>query len=122
VARTVLEGLPRHHPALTTSQAIQKRLAAAGVELGDATTLAQRIGEEAASLATAADPEECTRRLAGLLFATAQLGRALGVDAEEALRQSNRRVVTSLREWEAARASTPPTPDDLQRWWRAHRP
>jgi tetrapyrrole methylase family protein/MazG family protein len=97
---SLLDGLPRHHPALTTAQAIQKRTLSAGLapdERGEALAAAQAALD---GLARAEDAAARDGRLGEALFALAYLARLDAVDAEEALRQANRRFTGRLRELE----------------------
>ncbi|HZS03060.1 MAG TPA: nucleoside triphosphate pyrophosphohydrolase [Chloroflexota bacterium] len=104
---SLLDGVPRHHPALTTAQAIHKRVLAAGLapaERGTALAVARAALD---GLAGAKEPAARGAALGDLLFALALLARLDGTDAEEALRQANRRFMARLREaearWRAAR-------------------
>jgi tetrapyrrole methylase family protein / MazG family protein len=98
---SLLDGLPRHHPALTTAQAIQKRLLVAGLAPTDRASVVAAASAALAALAAADEPADRDGSLGDLLFTLAHLARLDGVDAEEALRQANRRFAGRLRAAEA---------------------
>src|SRR5579883_1432810 len=119
---SVLDGLPRHQPALMTSQALVKRLR--GADLAPASRADTLAASEAAlrELAAAETPAAREASLGRALFALAHLARLDGVDAEEALRQANRRLAGRVRAWEerqraSGAAARVPSGDDLAGLW-----
>jgi tetrapyrrole methylase family protein/MazG family protein len=98
---SLLDGLPRHHPALTTAQAIQKRALAAGLAPAERRAALGAVVVALGKLTEASEPAARDASLGDLLFALAYLARLDGTDAEEALRQANRRFTGYLREAEA---------------------
>ncbi len=119
---SLLEGVPRHHPALMTAQAVQKRVAAVGLGPPDAAAALAAARAALDELATATDAESRAQGLGRALFALAGLARAAGLDAEDALRQATRRFVARLRaleeHWRAAgRGPAEATPAEVRALW-----
>lgn len=88
----VLDGVAMGLPALMRAQKLQKRAARVGFDWPDASHVLDKIREEAAELEEARDTlsqEEVFEEFGDLLFVVVNLGRHLGVDAEEALRACN---------------------------------
>jgi nucleoside triphosphate diphosphatase len=108
-----LEGVPMALPALKRAEKLQKRAARVGFDWKEAKPVLAKIREEIAELeaemAKAPSPARAAEELGDLLFAVANLGRHLGIDAEEALRQANAKFVKRFRyiEAEAARQNRP---------------
>ena len=99
-AASLLDGLPRHLPALMTAQAIQKRLAGVGATWD---SREQAIDWARAQLDALAGADETERdaALGNLLLALAQVARLQRSEAEEVLQAANRRVVRHVRQIEA---------------------
>lgn len=97
-----LDGLPRHHPALVTAQAVQKRLLATPPSVATSSAVQRWVLDAAQALSVADDGDERGERLGRLLFGLALLARLEGLDAEEALRQVNRHAIGRARAGEAA--------------------
>ena len=85
---SMLDGVPRHMPALLQAQEIQSRAARAGFDWEDVKGVLDKVGEE---LAGARSEEEREWELGDLLFSVVNTTRWLGADAERALRQANAR-------------------------------
>jgi MazG family protein len=88
----VLDGVAMGLPALMRAQKLQKRAARVGFDWPDTSHVLDKIREEAAELEEARDrltQEEVFEEFGDLLFVVVNLGRHLGVDAEEALRACN---------------------------------
>ncbi|HEY7062391.1 MAG TPA: nucleoside triphosphate pyrophosphohydrolase [Chloroflexota bacterium] len=94
---SLLDGLPRHHPALVTAQAIVKRVLGAGLAPADRDAVLASCEKAMRALREAQEPPVRDTSLGRLLFELAHLARLDGVDAEEALRQANRRFVARVR-------------------------
>jgi tetrapyrrole methylase family protein/MazG family protein len=109
---SLLDGLPRHHPALTTAQAIQKRVLGAGLAPTDRAELLAAVQAALGELAHTHDPAAHDASLGDALFALAHVARLDGIDAEEALRQANRRFTARLRELEAMDRAAGRVPGD----------
>ncbi|HEB67653.1 MAG TPA: nucleoside triphosphate pyrophosphohydrolase [Gammaproteobacteria bacterium] len=91
----VLEGVSTALPALTRAEKLQRRAARVGFDWPEAHGVLDKIREETDELATEMAQGGSRERLAGevgdLLFSVVNLARHLGVDAESALREANRR-------------------------------
>ncbi len=98
--RSILDGVPRAMPALAYAQAVQGRAARMGFDWNDAGGAIAKIAEEAAELAAADDSEERERELGDLLFSLVNASRWLSIEAENALRQSNRKFYTRFTRME----------------------
>lgn len=88
----VLDGVALGLPALMRAQKLQKRAARVGFDWPDASHVLDKIREEAAELEEARDTlshTEVFEEFGDLLFVVVNLGRHLGVDAEESLRACN---------------------------------
>ncbi len=76
-------------PALLRAQKLQARAARVGFDWPDADGPRDKIHEELAEVAAAADPADRAEEVGDLLFAVVNYARHLGVDAEDALRAAN---------------------------------
>ena len=83
---SIMDGVPGGMPALAYSQALQGRAAGVGFDWEEPAGVADKVVEEVAELAKAADADERERELGDLLFSIVNLARWLSVDAESALR------------------------------------
>ncbi len=82
---SALAGVPGTLPALALAQALQRRAARAGFEWPSAEDAAEKVCEELEELRRAPDAQERAQELGDALFALADLGRLLDLDAEDAL-------------------------------------
>jgi tetrapyrrole methylase family protein/MazG family protein len=99
-AGSALDGVPRHAPALKRAHALQKRAARVGFDWDQAHDVVAKIDEELAEVkeALAAGDQAAVREeLGDLLFATVNLSRFLGHDAEEALDETIAKFVRRFR-------------------------
>ena len=88
----VLDDIPTALPALTRALKLQKRAARVGFDWPDIADVLDKIGEEARELAEARNrlsAEGQAEEFGDLLFVMVNLGRHLGIDAEDALRRAN---------------------------------
>ena len=90
-SRSLLAGVPRGLPALAQANAYQKRVARVGFDWRAVAGVWNKVEEELSELKRAAQEEDREREVGDLLFAVVNLSRHLGVDAETALREANRR-------------------------------
>lgn len=86
-----VDGIPKDLPALAYSQLMQDRVAKVGFEWDDVSGVLDKVAEEVDELRGAASQEEKVLELGDLLFTMVNLSRWLGIRAEDALRQANRR-------------------------------
>jgi len=86
--RSIVEGIPRHLPALHKAQQVQKRAARVGFDWDAIQPVMDKIEEELAEIKQAMAHESSSRvkeEIGDLLFAVVNLSRFLGHNAEEAL-------------------------------------
>ncbi|HEY0596617.1 nucleoside triphosphate pyrophosphohydrolase [Sphingopyxis sp.] len=84
-----LAGVALSLPALLRAQKLQSRAARVGFDWPDTKGPRDKIDEEMAEVAAAADDAERHEEVGDLLFAVVNYARKLGVDAESALRDAN---------------------------------
>ena len=101
---SVLDGVPDALPSLQRAQKLQRRATGVGFdweELADVIAkVDEEVGEVKASLKTN-EPDATEMELGDLLFAVVNLCRFLNVQAEEALRQANRKFTARFKWMEA---------------------
>lgn len=89
--QSVLEGLPTSLSALTMALALTRRAATNGFTWPATDGAWVQFEEELGELRAAGSEQERRSELGDTLFALANLGRLLGLDPEECLREANRR-------------------------------
>lgn len=109
----MLDGIPANLPALVQSQHIQQRAQRIGFDWPEINGVIKKIYEELDELQQAQTPEERISETGDVLFAVVNLARWLDVDAESALRESNRRFKKRFAYIEQAAADQRKTLDDL---------
>lgn len=122
---SILDGLPRHLPALRRAQEAQRRAARVGFDWNRADEVVAKIGEELRELERAreAGAAQPTREEFGdLLFSLVNLARFLGLDAEEALQDATNKFIRRFQELERALQEQGRRPEDctleeLDRLW-----
>jgi len=111
-----LDGVTLGLPALTRATKLGSRAAKVGFDWADASGVVAKVREELAELQDEVDRGDRARtheELGDLLFALAQAGRHLGVDAEAALRDANAKFERRFRHVEATLAAGGQTPADV---------
>ena len=104
-ATSALDGVALALPALMRAEKLQKRAARVGFDWPDAQGPADKLREEMAELADAA--EDTRKEEAGdLLFSAVNLVRAYGIAPEDALRQANAKFAARFRAMEALAAES----------------
>ncbi|GAC1394726.1 MAG: hypothetical protein NVSMB38_29450 [Ktedonobacteraceae bacterium] len=88
---SVLDGVPQASPALIIAQEYQKRAAKVGFDYGNSEDVYRKLEEELQELREATTPEHQLEEMGDALFMVARLARSHKIDAEEALRQANRK-------------------------------
>jgi tetrapyrrole methylase family protein/MazG family protein len=88
---SALSGVPLAMPALARAQTFLARAASVGFEWHPTKDVLDKLGEELKELAQARDPDNTQEELGDVLFLLVNLVRYLDLDAEEALRQANRK-------------------------------
>jgi tetrapyrrole methylase family protein/MazG family protein len=89
--RSMLDGVPVSMPALSYAQAVQDRAARVGFDWPDVGGVLDKVAEEARELAQTVSADDRREELGDLLFVLVRLASWLKVDAEDALRQANRK-------------------------------
>ncbi len=100
-AASVLDGVPLALPALTLAQEYQKRVAKTGFEFSNLQEVLDKLAEELDELRQAEGSEEQKEEMGDVLFIVAKLAHMLHIDAEEALRQANRKFRQRFTHMEA---------------------
>jgi MazG family protein len=100
-ADRALSGVPTTLPALAYAQALQRRAARAGFAFDTIDGAWEAVEEEIEELRQAETPEHRGEELGDAIFALANLGRELQIDAEEALRSTSRGFMRLFEQMEA---------------------
>jgi tetrapyrrole methylase family protein/MazG family protein len=87
---SALAGIPRTLPTIAYAQAIQRRAARAGFAFDNVAGAWEAADEELEELRRAETAQDKREELGDALFALANVGRELDIDAEEALRSTCR--------------------------------
>lgn len=110
---SVLDGVAVNLPALTRAVKLQNRAARVGFDWPETLQVLDKIREESAELVDAKEnlsAVEIEEEYGDLLFVIANLGRHLGVSAEEALRKANTKFTGRFNAVEAALKEIGKTP------------
>ena len=117
--KSVLDGIPSALPMLLRAQKIQNRAARVGFDWDELTDVVAKVEEELeevkVSISTG-DPEATAMELGDLLFAIVNLCRFMEIQAEETLRQANRKFTERFKwmETELERRGTNFEAQDLE--------
>ncbi|MDQ2872131.1 MAG: MazG family protein, partial [Candidatus Eremiobacteraeota bacterium] len=88
-----LEGIPRHLGALQRGQRMQEKASRVGFDWSGAQQVVDKLAEELRELADARREKQndahIREELGDVLFTIVNLSRALGIDAETAMREAN---------------------------------
>ena len=121
--RSILDGVPKIMPALAYAQAVQGRAARMGFDWDGYAGVLEKAAEELGELEAAESDSERECELGDLIFSVVNAARWMGVEAETALRSTNRRFYSRFTRMErAARGrgldfeSLPP--DEKDALWR----
>ena len=99
--RSLVEGIPRHLPALAKAHLVQKRVAKVGFEWDEIGGVIAKLEEELAEVKEAMarhDAGAIREELGDLLFSTVNLSRYLGHESEELL---NENIAKFMRRFQA---------------------
>ena len=88
---SLLDSVPRSMPALSYSQSIQRRVAAAGFDWEKTEDILEKLAEEVAEIIKAPNKEEKAREFGDLLFVLVNIARRLDIDLETSLSGANQR-------------------------------
>ena len=118
----ILEGVPRHMPALQKAYRVSQKVSRVGFDWPDVSGLLDKIAEEARELSEAREERDVKAELGDVLFAIGNLARHLQVDPEEALQEANDRFITRFshveKELAGRGASLKETPlEEMDRLW-----
>lgn len=122
-----LDGIPRHLGALQRGQRMQEKAARVGFDWPDVSGILDKLHEEMRELAEARrnkqDDPHVREELGDVFFTLVNLSRALGIDAETAVRQANEKFYQrfSFMERRAAADGTSLsdlTLDQLEELWQ----
>lgn len=122
-----LDGVPKSAPALLRATRTGEKAGAVGFDWPDAEGPRAKVDEELREFdeaRRAGDRGEMQRELGDLLFATVNLARKLGLDAEQALRDATDRFARRFGHLERTlaaegRAVADAPPDEQDRLWEA---
>src|SRR6516165_2764111 len=122
-----LDGIPKSAPALLRATRAGEKAGAVGFDWPDADGPRAKVDEELRELDEArssGDRDEMSRELGDTLFAVVNLGRKLGLDPEQALRDATDRFATRFRHVETAlaaqgRAVADAGPQEQERLWQS---
>jgi tetrapyrrole methylase family protein/MazG family protein len=96
----ILDGVPISLPALTQAQEYQDRAARVGFDWKEIDPVLAKVHEELAEVKAAKTDQEKANELGDLLFAVVNLVRWYKVDAESALRNTNRKFANRFQKIE----------------------
>jgi ATP diphosphatase len=122
-----LDGIAGTMPALRWSEKLQKRAAHHGFDWEEIAPVFDKLDEEVAELkAEMVQPDNQQRiaeEMGDILFASVNLSRHLGVNPEQALRDSNRRFISSFQVVEQmlhadGKCMEDSTVDELEDYWQ----
>ncbi|MDQ6826761.1 MAG: nucleoside triphosphate pyrophosphohydrolase [Candidatus Eremiobacteraeota bacterium] len=122
-----LDGIPKGLGALQRGQKMQEKAARVGFDWPDARGITTKLAEELMELAQARrqanDDPQIREELGDVLFTIVNLGRALGIDAEGAMRGANEKfhrrfAFMEARALVAGRALSDMSLDELEELWQ----
>ena len=102
--KSVLDGIPNAMPTLLRAQKIQVRAKRVGFDWEELTDVIAKVEEELDEVKTSIssdEPEAVAMELGDLLFAIVNLCRFMEIQAEETLRQANRKFIARFKWMEA---------------------
>jgi len=97
---SILEGIPKHLPALMRSQKLQDRASRVGFDFTDISQVFEKIEEEINELKESLqeqDRKNIEHEIGDILTAVVELARFVGVDAEQALQSANERFIRRFK-------------------------
>jgi nucleoside triphosphate diphosphatase len=112
---SVLAGVPRGLPALQRGQRLTAKAAVVGFDWPDVTSVLAKVDEELAEVRQALDSgdrDAVADEIGDLLFAVVNLARKSGLDAEQALRGTNRKFCDRFSHIEAELARSGSSPEE----------
>lgn len=103
--RSRMDGVPGGLPSLARSYKLQRRAARVGFDWPDQASRLEKVTEELAELGQALESgerDEAEAEFGDLLFMMVNVGRGLGLQAEDALRRANAKFEARFRRMEEA--------------------
>ncbi len=97
---SVLDRVPPATPALMMAQEYQKRAGKTGFDYENVQDILTKLSEELRELEEASTPDHRFEEMGDVLFIVARIARELHIDAEEALRQANRKFKSRFQAME----------------------
>jgi len=88
---SLLASVPGQMPALSYSQAIQRRVAEVGFDWPDIDGVIDKLAEEVGEFKQSSSGEQKAEEFGDLLFTLVNIARRMGVDSETALREANQK-------------------------------
>jgi tetrapyrrole methylase family protein/MazG family protein len=98
---SILESVPGEMPALGYSQEVQRRVAHVGFDWEDISGIIEKLAEEVEELKEADSQAEKASEFGDVLFTLANIALRMGIDAEAALREANKRFYQRFSYMEA---------------------
>jgi len=95
--QSLLDGLPQGMPALSYSQAMQRRVARVGFDWEKTDDILDKLAEEVAEFKDSPNHQQQVQEFGDLLFVLVNLARRLDIEPEESLRQANQRFARRFR-------------------------
>ena len=122
----ILQGIPRQLPALLRAYRLGERVSKIGFDWPDSEGVLEKLIEEAQELTSAIqdrDPQSMENEFGDLLFTMVNLGRHLGIPAEESLRAASDRFVDRFNGMEQKLDAQgidlqTATPDQMEQAWQ----
>jgi ATP diphosphatase len=112
-SRRVLDGLPIAFPALMRAQKLQEKAAKVGFDWRNAKEVLDKVAEETREIEQVlGNRDEAAEEVGDLLFAVVNLARHLGLDAESALRNANKKFERRFAAIEDALDAQGRSPED----------
>jgi tetrapyrrole methylase family protein/MazG family protein len=112
-----LDGIPKHLGALQRGQRMQEKAARVGFDWPDVRGVLEKLSEELGELAEARrqrqDDPHVREELGDVFFSLVNLSRALGIDAETAMREANEKFYRRFTFMEARAGANGKTLSDL---------
>jgi XTP/dITP diphosphohydrolase len=93
---SILEGIPKHLPALIRAQRMQEKAANVGFDWPEAKQVWDKLEEELREFKEVlekGDPEKSRQEFGDLLFSLVNFGRFYNLDAEDSLRSTNKKFI-----------------------------
>lgn len=123
--KSVLDGIPKHLPALILAQRVQEKAANVGFDWPEADQIMEKLQEEFEEFREAlekGDMAESKDEFGDLLFSLVNLGRFYNLDAEDALRLTNKKFEFRFRYLEERLAEegiklNDATLEQMDRYW-----